>query len=130
MWIDIFFLTKPTEAVHHKDQASLYAVAEINNSKSGKYWHAHVTQEQYDYRVANGKPVLSFGDLQAKYKNKVKDKDNKDKDIPLHCFGQVTIDYKAKKIIEPKVGVNNIDMTAAPPPLTVAAKVENLEAKP
>ena len=99
MWIDIFFLTKPTEKVHHSDKASLYAVAEINNSKSGKYWHAHVTQAQYDYRILMGLPCLSFGELQAKFKNTVKDKDAKDKAIPLHVFGSALVDQKAKLII-------------------------------
>ena len=123
MWIDIFFLTKPTEKIHHSDKSSLYAVAEINNSKSGKYWHAHVTQAQYDYRVLMGLPCLSFGELQAKFKAKIKDKDGLDKDIPLHCFGQSLVDKKAKLIIEPKAGVNNVDLTAASvPPLGTVPK--------
>jgi hypothetical protein len=123
MWIDIFFLTKPTEKIHHSDKASLYAVAEVRNSKSGTYWHAHVTQAQYDYRVLMGLPCLSFSELATKYKIKIKDKDAKDKDVPLHCFGQSTIDFKMKKMIEPKVGTNNVDMTAsAVPPLGTVPK--------
>jgi hypothetical protein len=115
-------MTKPTEKIHHSDKASLYAVAEIDNSKSGKYWHAHVTKDQYDYRVLMGLPCISFSELQAKYKNKIKDKDNKDKEIPLHCFGQSMIDFKTKTLIEPKVGTNNVDMTAVPVGPTAVAK--------
>jgi len=101
MYVDIFFDTQPTEAIHPTKLDALYAVKKVVNSK-GTYWHAIVTDEQYANRIAKSLPALTWDDA-IKSKTKILKKITADaggqKDCPEHVFGSSVYDPKVKKIV-------------------------------
>lgn len=101
-YVDIFFETQPTETIGLAD-SQLYAIKKVVWS-GGTYWHALVTGSQYQWRLANGKSAVVWQDVcdsKAKFFKKIKDKNNKDKNCPVHVFGRHVHDPKGKKLILP-----------------------------
>ena len=115
MYVDIFFDTQPTEAIHPTKLDALYAVKKVVNSK-GTYWHAQVTDEQYANRIAKALPALTWDDAiktKTKIFKKITAKAGGQIDCPEHVFGSEVYDPKVKKLIKTN-GSANIDLSIIP----------------
>jgi len=123
MYYDVFFLTAPKTEIHHSKKDCFYALAEVR-TPGGTYWHAQLTKEQYDYRVAAKLVCRQFSELDAKFSKQVAALGVKVKPMPQHCFGGTMRDEKTQTRILFEIGKDDVPLAASVAPVLIVKEPE------